>query len=262
MISDRGTVTRLILATVTVTLPTACNDDPSERTTTVFSEVAHASGIDFVHHSGAAGAFLMPEIMGGGAGFVDIDGDGYLDIHLVDSDGPNRLYRNSGDATFVEVTDTAGVGDTGYGMGCAAGDYDNDGDNDLYVTNLGANVLYRNNGNGTFTDVTHTAGVGDRSWSTSAAFLDYDTDGDLDLFVTNYVDWSDNPPVHPQAVLHARWRPRLLLAAGLRRADCRHAVPQQRRRDVRGRDCRGRDPGQGGNGPRCRVRRPQRRRPY
>ena len=193
MISDRATATRLIAITATLVLPTACSEDSSERshTTTLFSEVASASGIHFIHHSGAAGAFLMPEIMGGGAGFIDVDRDGYLDIYLVDSDGPNRLYHNTGDATFVDVTDAAGVGHTGYGMGCAAGDYDNDGDEDLYVTNLGSNVLYRNNGNGTFTDVTHTAGVGGRSWSTSAAFLDYDADGDLDLFVTNYVDWSD-----------------------------------------------------------------------
>ena len=170
MTNDRATVARLLAATATLALPTACSDDTPPRANELFSEVAWASGVHFVHHSGAAGAFLLPEIMGGGAGFVDIDGDGYLDIYLVDSDGPNLLYRNTGDAMFVDVTDTAGVGETGYGMGCAVGDYDNDGDDDLYVTNLGANVLYRNNGNGTFTDVTHTAGVGDRSyrWSCGA----------------------------------------------------------------------------------------------
>ena len=183
--------------TLILIIPAAagCADStpPAVHSPRLFTEVASASGVNFVHHSGAAGNFLLPEIMGGGAGFVDVDGDGYLDIYLVDSAGPNRLYRNTGDASFTEITLAAGVGDTGYGMGCAAGDYDNDGDLDLYVTNLGANVLYRNNGDGTFSDVTALAGVGDPSWSTSAAFLDYDADGDLDLFVTNYVDWSDTP---------------------------------------------------------------------
>jgi len=161
--------------------------------TAIFTDVTAQSGIHFVHHSGAAGKYLMPEIMGGGAGLVDLDGDGHLDIYLVDSAGPNRLFINDGDAAFRDRTAHAGVGDDGYGMGCAAGDFDNDGDMDLYVTNLGSNVLYRNDGDGTFTDVTAAAGVGDESWSTSAAFLDYDADGDLDLFVTNYVDWSDTP---------------------------------------------------------------------
>ena len=183
--------------TLILIIPAAagCADStpPAVHSPRLFTEVASASGVNFVHHSGATGNFLLPEIMGGGAGFVDIDGDGYLDVYLVDSAGPNRLYRNTGDGSFTEVTLAAGVGDTGYGMGCAAGDYDNDGDLDLYVTNLGANVLYRNNGDGTFSDVTALAGVGDPSWSTSAAFLDYDADGDLDLFVTNYVDWSDTP---------------------------------------------------------------------
>ncbi len=180
--------------------------------TVVFTEVAYDRE-PFVHHSGAAGEFLLPEIMCGGAGFLDYDGDGLLDLYLIDSgrlDGsggaafPNRLYRNKGNGRFEDVTAAAGVGgrrpqDAGvrgkasYGMGCATGDYDNDGDVDLYVTNLGPNVLYRNNGDGTFSDVTAEAGTGDPSWSTSSAFVDYDADGDLDLFVTNYVDWSDSP---------------------------------------------------------------------
>ena len=160
-----------------------------------------ASGVDFRHRSGAAGAFLLPEIMGGGAGFLDYDGDGFLDLYLVQSGRigspdealANRLYRNDGSGRFADVTAAAGVGDPGYGMGCAAGDYDNDGDIDLYVTNLGHNVLYRNEGNGTFTDATRTTRTGDSGWSTSAAFVDYDADGDLDLYVTNYVQWSDTP---------------------------------------------------------------------
>ena len=170
-----------------------CADMTDPAPSGPFTDVASASGIDFIHHSGAAGEFLLPEIMGGGAGFLDYDGDGFLDAYLVDSAGGNRLYRNSGSGAFKDVTDISGVGDTGYGMGCAAADYDNDGDVDLYVTNLGSNVLYRNDGDGTFVDVTTTAAVGDPSWSTSSAFIDYDRDGDLDLFVVNYVDWSDTP---------------------------------------------------------------------
>ncbi len=168
----------------------------------LFTEVAYDREDPFVHHSGAAGEFLLPEIMGGGAGFLDYDGDTLLDIYLIDSgrlDGTggaafrNRLYHNEGNGRFEDVTEVAGVGGPGFGMGCSAGDYDNDGDVDLYVTNLGPNVLYRNNGDGTFSDVTAHASVGDPSWSTSSAFVDNDADGDLDLFVVNYVDWSDSP---------------------------------------------------------------------
>ncbi len=165
----------------------------------LFTDVAKESGLSFIHESGAAGEFLLPEIMAGGAGFLDYDGDGFLDIYLVqsgymgspDSKLANRLFRNTGDGNFIDVTDSAKVGNTGYGMGCAAGDYDNDGDIDLYVTNLGANVFYSNNGDGTFTDVTDETATGDDGWSTSAAFVDYDKDGDLDLFVTNYVNWEN-----------------------------------------------------------------------
>ncbi len=188
-------------------LHAACGDasEPDARGSlpeaSAFTEVAKASGVDFRHRSGAAGDFLLPEIMGGGAGFLDYDGDGFLDLYLVQSGRigspdeavANRLYRNDGSGGFGDVTAVAGVGDPGYGMGCTAGDYDNDGDIDLYVTNLGHNVLYRNEGNGTFTDVTRTTGTGDSGWSTSAAFVDYDADGDLDLYVTNYIQWSDTP---------------------------------------------------------------------
>ena len=167
----------------------------------IFADVTAGSGVSFNHESGAGGEFLLPEIMGGGAGFFDYDSDGLLDIYLVqsghmgapDDQLTNRLYHNNGDGTFTDVTTIANVGDTGYGMGCAAGDYDNDGDIDLYITNLGANVLYQNNGDGTFTDATNQTGVDDPGWSTSAAFVDYDADGDLDLFVTNYVYWMDVP---------------------------------------------------------------------
>jgi len=164
-----------------------------------FENVTDRSGIDFRHVSGQGDKLFMPEIMSGGVGLLDYDGDGFLDVYfvqggdLVEPGGSpfgNRLYRNRGDGTFEDVTASAGVGDTGYGMGCACGDYDNDGLTDLYVTNVGPNVLYRNHGDGTFSDVTEEAGVGDDAFGASAAFGDYDRDGDLDLFVANYIMWS------------------------------------------------------------------------
>jgi enediyne biosynthesis protein E4 len=172
----------------------------------IFRDVAAEAGLDFVHVNGATGEFYMPEIMGAGVALIDYDGDGDLDVYLVQggpfggaTDGPgNRLFRNDLHVDeagvprlrFTEVTEQAGVGHTGYGMGVAVGDYNNDGHPDLYVTNFGSNVLYRNNGDGTFTDVTAEAGVDDPRWSTSAAFVDVDGDGHLDLFVTNYLDFT------------------------------------------------------------------------
>ena len=163
-----------------------------------FEEDAEPRGIDFRHRSGFAGRHLMPEIMGGGVALADIDGDDDLDVYLVQSgslyrikagdDRQNRLYLNDGSGNFVKA-DASGAEDTGYGLGVAAGDYDNDGDIDLYVTNFGANVLLRNDGSGRFEDVTSRAGVGDPGYSTAAAFLDLDGDDDLDLFVANYVRW-------------------------------------------------------------------------
>ncbi len=164
-----------------------------------FEDVTLASGVDFVHTSGNEDRFWFPEIMTGGVGLFDYDRDGDLDLYLVQAGAidpaitnlaGNKLYRNHGDGTFEEVTDAAGVGDTGYGMGCTCGDFNGDGFVDLYVTNVGPNVLYRNNGDGTFLDVSATAGVTDSAWGASAAFVDYDADGDLDLFITNYVDWT------------------------------------------------------------------------
>ena len=159
----------------------------------LFSDHAPAAGLSFIHDPGPR-HYLFNEIVGAGAALLDFDGDGDLDAYLVQSaGGPNRLYRNdSGDQRlrFTDVTDQAGCADEGYGMGAATGDYDNDGDPDLYVLNYGANVLCRNNGDGTFTDVTAAAGADDRRWSVSGAFLDYDQDGDLDLYVANYVEHS------------------------------------------------------------------------
>ena len=168
--------------------------------TSWFSEEAHERGIDFDHHSGFDGRPMMPEMMGGGVALADLDGDGDLDAYLVQSGrvdrtltpdlAANRLYTNRGDGHFDEVPGASGAGDRGYGMGVAAGDYDNDGDTDLYVTNLGPNVLLQNDGTGTFRDVTAESGVGDPRWSTAANFVDLDLDGDLDLFVVNYINWT------------------------------------------------------------------------
>ena len=139
-----------------------------------FHDATQEAGIDFVHVNGANGQKFVIETVGPGGGFFDYDGDGRLDIYLIngaavpgteyDPAPQNALYQNRGDGTFADVTEYAGVGDTGYGMGCAVGDTDNDGDLDLYVTNFGANVLYRNEGDGTFADVTVAAQVGDEGW--------------------------------------------------------------------------------------------------
>ncbi len=165
-----------------------------------FEESAEVMGVTFHHETGAAGELVMQETMGSGLSLFDYDGDGDLDIYFMNSSPmpgwkgegqpANALYSNNGDGTFTDVTVKAGVGDTGYGQGSTVGDYDNDGDQDLYVMNHGPNILYRNNGDGTFTDVTEAAGVGDPGWSSSGVFFDADADGDLDLFVANYCDGS------------------------------------------------------------------------
>ncbi len=167
-----------------------------------FEESATELGIDFRHRHFGSGEKYMPENMAPGVALLDYDGDGRLDVYLVQGSpiGPdrvspdprvtNRLYRQGSDGRFEDVTTRAGVGDTGYGMGASWGDYDGDGWLDLYVTNFGANVLYRNRGDGSFEDLTATAGGGDPSWSVSSGFFDPDGDGDLDLWVVNYVDFA------------------------------------------------------------------------
>lgn len=163
-----------------------------------FTDVTESSGIAFRHVAGMTGRKHIAETMGSGAAFLDYDGDGDLDAYLVQSgflpderppDNPGGgLYENMGDGSFRDITDEAGVSnDAGYGMGIAVADYDNDGDQDIYITNYGPNVLYRNEGDGTFTDATGEAGVGDIRWGAGAAFTDYDNDGLLDLFVVNYL---------------------------------------------------------------------------
>jgi hypothetical protein len=167
----------------------------------VFRDVAREAGLDFVHVNGASDQKFLPEIIGGGGLFFDFDNDGWLDVFLVDSGSladpasarhaRHRLYRNRHNGTFADVTDASNIRLHSYGMGACAGDIDNDGLVDLYVTGVGQNTLYRNTGGGRFAEVPNAGGAGGSGlWSTSCAFVDIDRDGDLDLFVTHYVDTS------------------------------------------------------------------------
>jgi len=171
-----------------------------------FRDVGASAGVDFVHRADRTDRFRFPEIMGGGVALFDFDGDGDLDLYLVQgghlgeapADAPthtNRLYRNDGadgEIRFTDVTEEAGVGHAGYGMGAACADYDRDGDIDLFVTNVGPNVMYRNEGDGTFTDVTEKLNLADARWGTSAGFFDADGKGGLDLYVVNNLAWSES----------------------------------------------------------------------
>jgi len=176
-----------------------------------FTDITQVVKVDFKDENSATSNKYLVETMGGGVALLDYDNDGRLDIFFVNGakiDDPmperkapdksdrkfwNRLYHQNADGTFTDVTEKAGL--TGipqnrYGMGVAVGDYDNDGFEDVYVTNYDGNTLYHNNGNGTFSDVTKRAGVAAGGWSASAGFFDYDNDGNLDLFVTRYVNWT------------------------------------------------------------------------
>jgi hypothetical protein len=172
-----------------------------------FVDVTSSRGVDFQYLASHTSRKYLPETMGAGVALFDYDNDGRLDIFLVngapladptakgtvpEKSGPkywNRLFHQKADGVFEDVTEKAGLQGSGYGMGVAVGDYDNDGFEDLYVTALGGNKLYHNNGNGTFTDVTEKAGVAGSGWSTSAAWIDLDNDGLLDLIVLRYVQW-------------------------------------------------------------------------
>jgi len=179
--------------------PGTSNGSPREPASSItFVDVTGDAGLQFQHFDGRCGRKYYLETLGSGAAFFDYDGDGDPDIYFVNgaplpgcpaSPPPtDRLYENAG-GRFTDVTERAGVVDARYGHGCAAGDYDGDGDLDLYVTNFRDNVLYRNNGDRTFTDVAREAGVVESRWSTSCAFADYDLDGDLDLYVVNYIEF-------------------------------------------------------------------------
>ena len=171
-----------------------------EALSPAFEEIpASVSGISWVHVNGRSSMAHLPETVGAGCAFLDYDNDGWMDIFLVSGSTledvkagkchPSKLYRNNHDGTFIDVTAKSGINNCGWGFGVAVGDYDNDGNEDLYITYLDGAVLYHNNGDGTFTDVTAKAGVGNAGhWGTSAAFGDYDNDGYLDLYVANYVD--------------------------------------------------------------------------
>jgi len=169
----------------------------------IFTDITREAGIAFTHVNGATGDKLLPETMGSGAAFFDYDNDGNQDLLLINSaqwpghTAPGdvqptmKLYRNDGQGGFSDVTSGSGLDVPLYGMGVTVGDYDNDGDADVFVTALGLNHLFRND-NAKFKDITLTSGVGgtEDTWSTSAGFFDIDNDGDLDLFVANYVRWS------------------------------------------------------------------------
>jgi len=167
--------------------------------------VTTEAGIQFKHNSGAYGGKLLPETLGSGCAFLDYDADGWQDILLVNSmDWPGhkrqrstlRLYHNNRNGTFTDITRKAGLDIELYGMGVAAGDYNNDGFPDIFVTAVGQSRLFRNTGKGTFIDVTQKSGLsGRQAFSTSALWFDYDRDGLLDLFVCNYVRWSEDHDV-------------------------------------------------------------------
>ena len=205
-----------ILATVLVLLfllgPVSVT---GQRKQVVFKEVAEQVGLKFQHYNGMTGKFYLPEITGSGGALFDFDNDGDLDVFLVQGNtlepntqpgatlfpwrGPEtprgRLFRNDLNAKgaqllFTDVTSQSGIVATGYGMGVAVGDINNDGLPDLYLTNLGSNQMYLNKGGGKFTDVTKESGTDDPRWSTSASFFDYDRDGWLDLMVVNYADFT------------------------------------------------------------------------
>jgi enediyne biosynthesis protein E4 len=203
-----------IWITIAATLLASGEVSTQSRKPVRFNDVAASANLNFKHQASMTAQKYLPETMGGGVAIFDYDNDGWLDVfftngaQLSDSmpagSAPdksasqywNRLYRNQGDGRFEDVTERAGLQGSGYGMGAACGDYDNDGFVDLYVTHFGGGTLYRNRGDGSFEDVTAKTGTGGAGWMVSAGWTDYDNDGDLDLFVCRYMVWdfSYNPP--------------------------------------------------------------------
>jgi hypothetical protein len=195
----------MLLAALSLSIRFAAGRQISEQP--LFTNVRGASAIRFRHQSAHTSQKYLIETMGAGVATLDFDGDGKLDLFFVNgaaledpmtrgkapnkSDARywNRLYRNTGHGTFIDVTEKAGLQGEGYGMGVAVGDYDNDGRPDIYVTGFGHNLLCHNEGDGTFKNVTEQAGVAGGGWSMGAAFFDYDGDGRLDLVVARYLDW-------------------------------------------------------------------------
>ncbi len=177
-----------------------CERGPPASSGAIFADVTAESGVEFRLENGMSEARHLPETIIGGLGWIDHDGDGDLDLYLVNGHSDsrnaarpgaetNRLYRNDGNWRFTDVTAESGTGDRRYGCGVAVGDYDNDGRSDMLVTNFGRNTLYHNLGGGVFEDVTERAGLTEEGFSSSAVWFDMDRDGDLDLYVVNYVSY-------------------------------------------------------------------------
>jgi len=181
-----------------VALTALTADAASAQNKVVFTDVTAQAGIKFVHNAGKSGKKYLPETIGSGAAFFDADGDGWIDILLVNGKDWNpsgrhttaALYRNNHNGTFTDITKGSGLDVEMYGIGVAVADFDNDGRDDVYMTALDGDHLFHNEGNGKFKDVTAASGIKNASFGTSAAWLDYDRDGKLDLFVANYVQWT------------------------------------------------------------------------
>ena len=178
---------------------------PSHLAQINLTDVSNEFGLSFRYDNGERGRALMTEATGGGSGWFDYDRDGCQDLFLVQGGNPvagvphdngDQLFRSIGKSRFQDVSSYCSITDNLHGQGVAIGDYDNDGFDDVYVSNVGANVLWRNQGDGSFHDVTAETTVGDSKWSTSACWIDLDHDGDMDLYVCNYVDYDVNQPLH------------------------------------------------------------------
>ena len=231
--------------TILLIVHTSLSAAPS-RSQPIFKDVAEQTGLKFRHYNGMTGKFYLPEITGSGGALFDFDNDGDLDVYLVQSTTlePNttpattlfpwrdagsprgKLFRNeliTASSTrralsFTDVTDASGIVATGYGMGAAAGDINNDGLPDLYLTNLGSNQMYLNKGGGRFVDVTKESGTDDPRWTTSASFIDYDRDGWLDLMIVNYADFSvsNSPNCYAATTARDYCTPRVFRSPGNR----------------------------------------------
>jgi hypothetical protein len=204
-----GLISRAFATLMSVGMALSSASAQSAPSSIRFEEIAAKSGLHFTTNNSPTENKNQIETMVAGVALLDYDGDGYLDIYLVNGaaipslkkESPaywNRLFHNNRDGTFTDVTEKAGLAGAGYGIGVAVGDYDNDGRPDLFVANVTGNQLFHNNGDGTFTDVTEKAGLsgaklnGKKMWSVSAGWFDYNNDGLLDLFVVNYCQWEVN----------------------------------------------------------------------